>query len=65
MSSSRSIANETLGSQVHFPWLPFLSGLGRRLHWAHLTTRGETRTEPASKRLKVPLPILRPAVAAV
>ena len=39
MCSSRSIANETLGSQVHFPWLPFLPGLWRRLHWAHLATR--------------------------
>ena len=39
MGSSGPIADETLGSQVHFPWLPFFSGFGRRLHWAHLETR--------------------------
>ena len=41
MGSSGPIADETLGSQVHFPWLPFLSGFWRRLHWAHLEIRDE------------------------
>ena len=44
MCSSWSVANETLGGQVHFPWLPFLPGLRCRLHWAHLVPRVKTGT---------------------
>ena len=44
MCSSWSVANETLGGQVHFPRLPFLPGLRCRLHWAHLVPRVKTGT---------------------
>ena len=52
MCSSRPVANETLGSQVHFPWLPFLPCLWCRLHWAHLPTRVKHQNLISLKRIK-------------